>query len=53
MGQDLRSWRNDYYESIGVSFEVPNLYLWGFSCVASSGCYIAEIPGTTLHVGRR
>ena len=26
-GQDLRSWRSDYYERIGVSFELPNHYL--------------------------
>jgi fluoroquinolone transport system ATP-binding protein len=26
MGRDLRSWRDDYYEHIGVSFELPNHY---------------------------
>ena len=26
-GQDLRSWRSEYYERIGVSFELPNHYL--------------------------
>lgn len=27
MGKDLKSWGPDYYENIGVSFEVPNHYL--------------------------
>lgn len=27
LGKDLRAWGPDYYERIGVSFEVPNLYL--------------------------
>ena len=26
-GKDLRSWRSEYYERIGVSFELPNHYL--------------------------
>lgn len=26
-GRDLRGWASDYYERIGVAFEVPNLYL--------------------------
>ncbi len=26
-GKDLRAWKSDYYERIGVAFEVPNLYL--------------------------
>lgn len=26
MERELRSWHSDYYERIGVSFEVPNLY---------------------------
>ena len=26
-GKDLSSWRSDYYERVGVSFEVPNLFL--------------------------
>ena len=26
-GRDLRSWRSEYYERIGVSFELPNHYL--------------------------
>jgi fluoroquinolone transport system ATP-binding protein len=26
LGRDLRSWSDDYYERIGVSFEVPNHY---------------------------
>lgn len=26
-GKDLRGWKSDYYERIGVAFEVPNLYL--------------------------
>jgi fluoroquinolone transport system ATP-binding protein len=26
-GKDLHSWKSDYYERIGVAFEVPNLYL--------------------------
>ncbi|HEX7186241.1 MAG TPA: ABC transporter ATP-binding protein [Thermoanaerobaculia bacterium] len=26
-GRDLRSWKSDYYERVGVSFEVPNHYL--------------------------
>ena len=26
-GRDLRSWGSDYYERIGVSFELPNHYL--------------------------
>lgn len=26
LGKDLRLWRNDYYERIGVSFELPNHY---------------------------
>jgi len=25
--KDLSSWRSDYYERVGVSFEVPNLFL--------------------------
>lgn len=25
-GRDLRQWRNDYYERVGVSFELPNHY---------------------------
>jgi len=27
MGRDVASWRPEYYEKIGVSFEVPNHYL--------------------------
>jgi fluoroquinolone transport system ATP-binding protein len=27
LGKDLRSWKADYYEQIGVSFELPNHYL--------------------------
>ena len=27
MGRDLREWGRDYYEQIGVSFELPNHYL--------------------------
>jgi len=27
MGRSLTEWRSDYYERIGVSFEVPNLFL--------------------------
>jgi fluoroquinolone transport system ATP-binding protein len=27
LDRDLRTWENDYYERIGVSFEVPNHYL--------------------------
>lgn len=27
LGRDLRGWASDYYEHIGVAFEVPNLYL--------------------------
>jgi fluoroquinolone transport system ATP-binding protein len=27
MNRDLRDWKSDYYEKIGVSFEVPNHYL--------------------------
>ncbi len=27
LGRDLADWGNDYYERIGVSFEIPNLYL--------------------------
>jgi len=27
MGQSLNTWKSDLYERIGVSFEVPNLYL--------------------------
>lgn len=27
MGQELSSWKSDYYERIGVSFEFPNHYL--------------------------
>jgi fluoroquinolone transport system ATP-binding protein len=27
MGKDVSSWRSDYYEKIGVSFEIPNHYL--------------------------
>jgi fluoroquinolone transport system ATP-binding protein len=27
LGRDLRSWGQDYYERIGVSFELPNHYL--------------------------
>lgn len=27
MGKDVGSWRADYYEKIGVSFEIPNHYL--------------------------
>ena len=27
MGRDLKSWGQDYYERIGVSFELPNHYL--------------------------
>jgi fluoroquinolone transport system ATP-binding protein len=26
-GKNLHSWKSDYYERIGVAFEVPNLYL--------------------------
>ncbi len=26
MGRDLKAWKSDYYERIGVSFEVPNHY---------------------------
>jgi fluoroquinolone transport system ATP-binding protein len=26
LGKDLRQWRHDYYEQIGVSFELPNHY---------------------------
>lgn len=26
-GKDLHGWKSDYYERIGVAFEVPNLYL--------------------------
>jgi fluoroquinolone transport system ATP-binding protein len=26
LGRDLRAWRSDYYERIGVSFELPNHY---------------------------
>ncbi|MFQ5527110.1 MAG: ABC transporter ATP-binding protein [Thermoanaerobaculia bacterium] len=26
-GRDLRGWANDYYEQVGVSFELPNHYL--------------------------
>ena len=26
-GQDLQSWKSDYYERIGVSFETPNHFL--------------------------
>ncbi len=27
MGKDLKQWKSDYYEKIGVSFEMPNHYL--------------------------
>ena len=27
LGRELRTWGNDYYEQIGVSFELPNHYL--------------------------
>jgi fluoroquinolone transport system ATP-binding protein len=27
MGRDLRAWGSDYYERVGVSFELPNHYL--------------------------
>jgi fluoroquinolone transport system ATP-binding protein len=27
MGKDVSSWKSDYYEKIGVSFEIPNHYL--------------------------
>lgn len=27
MGKDVRAWKSDYYEKIGVSFEIPNHYL--------------------------
>ena len=27
MGRELKTWRSDYYEHIGVSFELPNHYL--------------------------
>ncbi len=27
LGKHLNTWKSDYYERIGVSFEVPNLYL--------------------------
>lgn len=27
LGKDLRSWKSDYYERVGVSFELPNHYL--------------------------
>lgn len=27
MGRELRQWKSDYYEKIGVSFELPNHYL--------------------------
>jgi fluoroquinolone transport system ATP-binding protein len=27
LGKNLTTWKSDYYERIGVSFEVPNLYL--------------------------
>ena len=27
LGKDLASWKSDYYERIGVSFEIPNHYL--------------------------
>ncbi len=27
MGRELRTWQSDYYEHIGVSFELPNHYL--------------------------
>jgi fluoroquinolone transport system ATP-binding protein len=27
LGRDLRQWRGDYYERIGVSFELPNHYV--------------------------
>jgi len=26
LGRELRDWRSDYYENVGVSFEFPNLY---------------------------
>ena len=26
-GRDLAQWNNDYYEQVGVSFELPNHYL--------------------------
>jgi fluoroquinolone transport system ATP-binding protein len=26
LGRDLRQWHNDYYEQVGVSFELPNHY---------------------------
>ncbi len=26
LGRDLRDWKSDFYENVGVSFEVPNLY---------------------------
>jgi len=27
MGKDVSAWKSDYYENIGVSFEIPNHYL--------------------------
>lgn len=27
MGRDLRDWKSDYYERVGVGFEIPNHYL--------------------------
>lgn len=27
LGRDLKSWKSDYYERVGVSFELPNHYL--------------------------
>jgi fluoroquinolone transport system ATP-binding protein len=46
LGRDLKSWRNDYYTRIGVSFELPNHYL-KLTAVENLKLFAALYPGPT------
>jgi fluoroquinolone transport system ATP-binding protein len=46
LGRDLKSWRNDYYTRIGVSFELPNHYL-KLTAVENLNLFAALYPGPT------
>lgn len=53
MGRDLRSWGSDYYERVGVSFEMPNHYskltaLENLRYFASLYAGATEAPGKLL-----
>jgi fluoroquinolone transport system ATP-binding protein len=48
LGRDLAAWRSDYYERIGVSFELPNhfLKLTALENLAYFGALYSDMPRT-------